>query len=142
MVNDTYGHLAGDKVLKTVAEICQKNLRSIDIIGRYGGEEFVIILPETPLKRPIDPDFETDQLNPLPAQIVAERLRKTFAQETLEINGNTIFITISLGIAELTNTDISIENVINHADLALLQAKNLGRNRVVFWNTEPEKHLE
>ena len=53
-VNDTFGHLAGDQVLQNVAQICRKNLRSIDIIGRYGGEEFVILLPETPLTRPVD----------------------------------------------------------------------------------------
>jgi len=135
-INDTFGHLFGDQVLKTVAEICRNNLRSIDIIGRYGGEEFVILLPETPLTRPAGNHIDTDQLNPLPAQIVAERLRKTFASEALDISGNTIKLTISLGVAEFATSDISIENVINHADQALLQAKNTGRNRVITWYSE------
>jgi diguanylate cyclase (GGDEF)-like protein len=135
-VNDTFGHLAGDQVLQNVAQICRENLRSIDIIGRYGGEEFVILLPETPLTRPVDKKIETKDLDPLPAQIVAERLRQTFAHEGLDISGNTIFLSISLGIAEFTNADISIENVINHADQALLRAKNTGRNRVIMWNAE------
>ncbi len=135
-VNDTFGHLAGDQVLQNVALICRENLRSIDIIGRYGGEEFVILLPETPLTRPADKKIETKDLDPLPAQIVAERLRQTFAHKGLEISGNTIILTISLGIAEFANADISIENVINHADQALLQAKNTGRNRVITWNDE------
>jgi len=135
-VNDTFGHLTGDQVLQTVAEICCSNLRAIDIIGRYGGEEFVILLPETPLLRPANNTLDTKDLDPLPAQIVAERLRHTFAQKALEINGNMIVITISLGIAEFSDADISIENVIDHADQALLQAKNMGRNRVITWYAE------
>jgi diguanylate cyclase (GGDEF)-like protein len=135
-INDTYGHLVGDQVLQAVAKICRSGLRSIDIIGRYGGEEFVILLPETPLTQPSNNMIETKDLDPLPAQIVAERLRGTFEQEALEINGNIIFIRISLGIAELSIADKSIENVIDHADQALLRAKSTGRNRVVNWYAE------
>jgi diguanylate cyclase (GGDEF)-like protein/PAS domain S-box-containing protein len=140
IVNDTFGHLTGDQVLQTVANLCKENLRSIDIMGRYGGEEFVILLPETPLSRPTDSFVDTDKLDPLPAQIVAERLRETFEREVLVINGNTILITISLGIAEYSIGDISIENVINHADQALLRAKQEGRNRVITWF--PEENFE
>jgi diguanylate cyclase (GGDEF)-like protein len=135
-INDTHGHLLGDQVLQTVATICVRNLRSIDIIGRYGGEEFVILLPETPLTRPANNTLDTNELKPLPAQVVAERLRKTFARQELELNGITINLTISLGIAELLNSDKSIENVIDHADRALLQAKKQGRNRVITWYAE------
>jgi diguanylate cyclase (GGDEF)-like protein len=135
-INDTYGHLIGDQVLQTIAFICRKNLRSIDLLGRYGGEEFVIMLPETPLTRPIGSDIATKNLTPLPAQIVAERLRKTVAQETLEIGEYSIKITISLGVAEYQLPDFSIETVIDHADQALLKAKSGGRNNVVIWDTE------
>jgi len=135
-INDTYGHLVGDQVLQTIAYICRKNLRSIDLIGRYGGEEFVIMLPETPLTRPEDSKIETKDLSPLPAQIVAERLRKTIAQEIYEIGEYSIKITISLGVAEYLSPDFSIETVIDHADQALLQAKNQGRNSVVTWDPE------
>jgi diguanylate cyclase (GGDEF)-like protein/PAS domain S-box-containing protein len=135
-INDTYGHLVGDQVLQTTAYICRKNLRTVDIMGRYGGEEFVIMLPETPLTRPPDQKIATRDLIPLPAQIVAERLRKTIAQESFEIGENSIKITISLGVAEFNTSDFSIENVIDHADQALLKAKNAGRNNVVIWNPE------
>ena len=135
-INDTHGHLVGDQVLQTVAKNCRNSLRSIDIIGRYGGEEFVILLPETPLIQPNDKNLATKDLDPLPAQIVAERLRSKFAQNALEVNGDLIFLTISLGIAEITNSDKTIESVIDHADQALLRAKNTGRNRVVTWYAE------
>ena len=135
-INDTFGHLVGDQVLQTMAFICQKNLRSIDIIGRYGGEEFIILLPETPLTRPSNSKIETNDLFPLPARIVAERLRKTIANEKFEIGEASFTISISLGIAELDPNDKDIETVIDHADQALLQAKKLGRNNVVTWESE------
>ena len=105
-------------------------------IGRFGGEEFVILLPETPLFRPINNTLKTKDLDPLPAQIVAERLRQTITQEALEINGYNILLTVSLGVAEYTISDQNIENVIDHADQALLQAKKQGRNRVIAGSTE------
>jgi diguanylate cyclase (GGDEF)-like protein len=94
------------------------------------------MLPETPLSRLANRDIATKDLYPLPAQIVAERLRQTIAEGTFEIGENSIKITISLGIAELEPSDFSIENVINHADQALLKAKNQGRNNVFIWDPE------
>jgi diguanylate cyclase (GGDEF)-like protein len=138
-INDTYGHLVGDQVLQTTAYICRKNLRTVDTMGRFGGEEFVIMLPETTLTRPPDKDIETEELSPLPAQIVAERLLQKVANETFEIGENSIKVTISLGVAEFKTSDFNIENVIDHADQALLQAKNQGRNKVVIWT--PEENL-
>jgi diguanylate cyclase (GGDEF)-like protein/PAS domain S-box-containing protein len=136
-VNDTYGHLAGDQVLQTTAYICRKNLRSIDIIGRYGGEEFVILLPETPLRAsPAAKGITPAQPESLPAEIVAERLRQKIEQTSFEIGENSILIRISLGVAEFADGVIHIENLIDLADRALLQAKSQGRNRVVSWNSE------
>jgi len=137
-VNDTFGHLAGDQVLQIAAFICRKNLRSIDFIGRFGGEEFIILLPETSLfgcEQSDDPDC----IETLPAKTVAERIRKTIAKQSFEIGQNSIKITVSLGVAERLPTDQSIENVIDYADQALLQAKNRGRNQIFVW--KPEENL-
>ncbi|RUM42165.1 MAG: GGDEF domain-containing protein [Desulfurobacterium sp.] len=110
-INDTYGHLFGDKVLKKVAETIRKTLRSSDIAIRYGGEEFLVILPHT--------DLES-------AKIVGERIRKTI--ERLDIDG--IKITISVGIADNTLSP-GLEDLIRKADQALYIAKRTGKNRVI-----------
>lgn len=110
-INDTYGHLFGDKVLKKVAETIRKTLRSSDIAIRYGGEEFLVILPHT--------DLES-------AKIVGERLRKTI--EKLDIDG--IKITISIGIAD-NSLSPRLEDLIRKADQALYIAKRTGKNRVI-----------
>ena len=138
-INDTYGHLIGDQVLQKVASICQENLRSADISGRFGGEEFVFLLPETPLKRPDDKTIDTSELDPLPAQSVAERLRQKVADTTIATEFGKLSITVSLGVAEYTAAISDIEKVIDLADRALLQAKSQGRNRVVIWN--PEEYI-
>jgi diguanylate cyclase (GGDEF)-like protein len=135
-INDTFGHLVGDQVLQTAAFICQKNLRSIDFIGRFGGEEFIILLPETALLDSPKNTQKTDSAETLPAQTVAERIRQTMEMQTFEIGENSIKITVSMGVAELKQADKSIDNVINYADQALLQAKNQGRNRISIWNPE------
>jgi len=135
-INDTYGHLIGDQVLQRVASICQENLRSADISGRYGGEEFVFLLPETPLKRPDDKTVDTSELDPLPAQSVAERLRQKVAETSITTEFGKLSVTVSLGVAEYSASITDIEKVIDLADRALLQAKSQGRNRVVIWNPE------
>ena len=135
-INDTYGHLVGDQVLQTAAYICRKNIRSIDFIGRYGGEEFVILLPDTPLVgHPKNEDGPNDK-GILPAERVAERIRQRIAEAVLEIGENSIAITVSLGVAEYNPISTSIENVIDYADRALLQAKSRGRNIVYIWKSE------
>ena len=118
-VNDTYGHAAGDAVLRNVASIIKSALRESDIPARYGGEEFAILLPYTHITE---------------AQIVGERLRKAVEEtlipiETEEINSKTIKVTISMGLAEFNTTE-SGEELFERADKALYEAKTSGRNRV------------
>ena len=120
-VNDTYGHAAGDLVLKTVSRIIKLQLRDYDIAGRYGGEEFAVLLPFTKLEE---------------AKMVAERLRKAVENKKIDISKiNTespqknISVTISLGVAEYNNGD-SEDTLLQNANKALYKAKESGRNRV------------
>ncbi len=124
-INDDHGHLVGDKVLRTVAKLCEKKLRESDIIGRYGGEEFLIMLPETPTCITGSEQTEHD------ATAVAERLRQIVASTPTQTARGEISITISLGVAELSEDMDKLETLIDRADQALYQAKKSGRNRVV-----------
>ncbi len=119
-VNDLHGHLIGDQVLQGVAAGCRKFLRAGDVLGRYGGEEFIILLPDTTL----------DQ-----AAQVAERLRRNLSVMTIENANEQISVTISLGIATLDGAkdDLGLDMLLSHADQALYTAKQSGRNRVVCW---------
>jgi len=111
-VNDNYGHVMGDLVLKKVALVLRNSIRKVDYIGRYGGEEFIIILPETSLQNAI---------------LLAERIKKMF--NALKIEGLEQPITLSFGIATLT-TGKDIDTLIKEADTALYEAKNSGRNQI------------
>jgi diguanylate cyclase (GGDEF)-like protein len=111
-VNDNYGHAMGDLVLKKVALLLRNSIRKVDYVGRYGGEEFIIILPETSLKN---------------AVLLAERIRKMF--NTLKIEGLEQQVTLSFGIATLTPGK-DMDTLINEADIALYEAKNSGRNQI------------
>jgi diguanylate cyclase (GGDEF)-like protein/PAS domain S-box-containing protein len=112
-VNDRYGHPAGDAVLRAVAEICKTSVRNCDVVGRYGGEEFILMLPET----------GTDG-----AVRVAERIRRTAAEmRTPEVDQST---TISAGIAALDAAIFDLSTLIAAADRALYRAKRSGRDRV------------
>ena len=122
-VNDTYGHAVGDLVLKTIAKVIRCQLREYDIAGRYGGEEFSILLPFTKINE---------------AQMVAERLRKTIEDKVIDISKinpdseiKTIKVTLSLGVYEMKENDNECDFLIK-ADKALYQAKNTGRNKVVI----------
>jgi diguanylate cyclase (GGDEF)-like protein/PAS domain S-box-containing protein len=128
-VNDIYGHIVGDQVLQNIAQVCKKELRDSDIIGRYGGEEFVILLPQTAA-------FTSKDANTPPALKVAERLRTAIENIHIPTEHGAIRTTISLGISELSDTCTDVEQIINCADQALLQAKNQGRNRVVIWGSK------
>lgn len=114
-VNDNFGHKAGDKVLKNVAEICTTAVRASDFMARYGGEEFVLILPETAL----------DQ-----ARVVAEKLREEIAGKGFYYKTTRVPITVSIGVAEFAPGETADE-VFQRADSALYAAKEGGRNRCV-----------
>ena len=115
-VNDNYGHLAGDAILKRLTEIAVSSLRGEDIFARYGGEEFAIVSRGTPLEG---------------ARVIAERLRSTVERTDFIYDGNHIPITISMGIATLPDVAAQTpEDLIKAADMALYDAKQAGRNRV------------
>jgi diguanylate cyclase (GGDEF)-like protein len=114
-INDTYGHQTGDMVLKRFCDICEKDLRGTDIFGRIGGEEFAIVLPDTPFSE---------------AQEVIERIRQHIEKTDVQIGkDSTLHFTASFGMTELTDgTDF--DGIFKHADQALYHAKESGRNRV------------
>jgi two-component system cell cycle response regulator len=116
-INDTYGHDAGDEVLREFATRVRKSIRGIDLACRYGGEEFVIVMPETDMGV---------------ATIVAERLRRRIASEPFSIahGSRSVEVTISIGLATL-DTDDNAGTILKRADQALYRAKRDGRNRVV-----------
>jgi diguanylate cyclase (GGDEF)-like protein/PAS domain S-box-containing protein len=115
-INDSYGHAGGDAVLQAFAHATQGNLRKIDLVGRLGGEEFAILLPETGLE---------------PALHFAERLRQHIETMTVESNGKQIQVTVSIGLTEMTPADTQTDATLARADAALYQAKTGGRNQVV-----------
>ncbi len=115
-INDNYGHDTGDMVLKSAASIVEELIREYDYAFRMGGDEFLLLLPETNEKQ---------------ASLLAERMRtKIENQKLVDKNNNKLFITASFGIAQYTQNDTSIETVTRRADEALYQAKKAGRNRV------------
>jgi diguanylate cyclase (GGDEF)-like protein/PAS domain S-box-containing protein len=119
-INDTYGHATGDIVLQTLSHILRETLRSVDIIGRWGGEEFVILLPETDAQE---------------AAEIAERLREAIDHaKVTPATGLPLHFTASIGIATLKEKDTNIDILLNYADEALYQAKNTGRNKVCIAN--------
>ncbi|OHE10979.1 MAG: hypothetical protein A2513_01425 [Sulfurimonas sp. RIFOXYD12_FULL_33_39] len=113
-VNDTYGHDIGDEVLIDIAKILKQNIRATDILGRWGGEEFLIILPQTDI---------------LETGLLAEKLRMAIENNTFDKIGKK---TCSFGVSEFKESDESSKNIVKRADNALYKAKDLGRNRVVI----------
>lgn len=120
-INDGYGHAAGDAVIQQVAKAVMKNLRETDVAGRYGGEEFAVLLMDT----------TADQ-----AQYFAERLRKTVENMAIEYNQQILRATISVGIAEFHPTMTEHRQWIEAADKALYTSKANGRNQVTTWLPE------
>jgi len=114
-VNDSFSHAVGDEVLIELANRCKAKLRKTDLIGRYGGEEFAVLLPDT--------DEES-------AIKVAERLRKTVEKKPVETDHGSIFITISLGVTTVDENAPELAILLDHADTAMYTAKQAGRNRV------------
>ena len=116
-VNDTHGHGVGDEVLVELGRRLSKGVRDIDFVSRYGGEEFVVVLP----------DASTEI-----GAMVAERLRRSIAEEPIEIScGLSLSLTISLGVATASSPMEEAESLIKRADAALYEAKNAGRDRVM-----------
>ena len=114
-VNDIYGHAVGDHMLQHISRLMRNDLRRVDSIGRIGGEEFSILMPDTDVQA---------------ATTFAERLRKKIEITPLLDGERSIPITISIGITQIHVEDSSAESVFERADVALYRAKNSGRNRV------------
>ena len=122
-VNDTYGHLVGDAVLRQVAARLRRHLRNYDGMGRYGGEEFLILIPD------FDAQVDPNRL---------ELLRRAVASESIEEGPVKLHVTCSFGVATLRGGEQAIaETLLAAADQALYQAKNAGRNRVVYTEVHP-----
>ncbi len=118
-VNDTFGHVVGDQVLQAVARVCLAELRVVDIVGRYGGEEIMLVLPETDNDRAFQ---------------VAEHLRHTLATTPVPTDRGEVYITVSLGGITFHGSEpFSLEYMIDQADQALYAAKHAGRNQVIIW---------
>lgn len=118
-INDSYGHLFGDRVLKGMVWRCRENIRQVDIFARYGGDEFVILLPETGLQR---------------SKQLAERLCNDFKNQPLKIDEHEISITLSMGVASMPgNDELALDTLLNRADEALYVAKGKGRNQISIW---------
>jgi diguanylate cyclase (GGDEF)-like protein len=116
-INDRFGHDAGDLVLKAIADDCSSMRRETDIVARLGGEEFVLLLPET---------------NEAAAEIVAERLREKIEDNSRVFAGDEMQISVSIGVAGATSGMSNFEAMLKHADEALYEAKRRGRNQVVI----------
>jgi diguanylate cyclase (GGDEF)-like protein len=124
-INDTFGHAMGDESLKmTVQAVCAK-LRSADLIGRYGGDEFVILLPQTSAQEALP---------------LAERIHASIAAMRLDTDRGVLTLSISIGIAQSIHEDSqtdSVQSLLHRADIALYAAKNAGKNCTMIFDTEP-----
>lgn len=114
-VNDTLGHVVGDEVLRGVAARCESVVRGIDVLGRFGGEEFAIVLPQTELEM---------------AVTIAERLREVVGREPIETSRGPIAVTVSCGVAQMKPGVLELKTLLDQADVAMYEAKRAGRNRV------------
>ncbi len=119
-INDTYGHAAGDVVLKTFATLLLESVRQTDLVCRYGGEEFAFVFPESTLEESL---------------VLAERFRQRFSEYDIRLpDGGVVRITLSIGLADASQR--SLEQALNDADEALYDAKHQGRNRVMVTSSE------
>jgi diguanylate cyclase (GGDEF)-like protein len=114
-INDNYGHLLGDQILQEFAKRCKNSVREMDLVGRYGGEELIILLPETDLTTALQ---------------VAERMCTSIAKAPMKVSGQEINVTVSIGVAAKNENSVDLETLIARADQAMYIAKHQGRNRV------------
>lgn len=124
LINDTCGHLVGDRVIKAVADAAAAQLRHCDCLGRLGGEEFAVVLPETELTA---------------ALAAAERLRETIAALQLSHGGQPLPVTVSIGVTVLEAAGEPLSSLLHRADTAMYRAKNAGRNRVEVGRGPPAR---
>lgn len=115
LVNDTHGHAAGDEVLKALVRISSDALRKSDILARFGGEEFVVLLPHADIKE---------------ASMLAERLRKAIENSEIKVEELTLHVTVSIGVSILAAHESDSTEMLARADQAMYNAKNSGRNKV------------
>lgn len=120
LINDNYGHLKGDEILRRLANIVLTAIRPEDYFARYGGDEFCVLLPSTNISE---------------AHTVANRLRETYASTTFIVSGKIIKSSISIGIVDSSQVGLEFKNLLSAADQALYQAKQSGRNKVVLHST-------
>jgi diguanylate cyclase (GGDEF)-like protein len=122
-VNDILGHTAGDNVLIWIAQTTSTHMRAVDVLARYGGDEFIVLLPQTNVQQALQ---------------IAERIRESAAAINLETEKGIFAITLSIGLAEAFSEtwDENIETVIQHADKALYMAKAKGRNCTVIYSSQ------
>ncbi|MGK0440333.1 MAG: diguanylate cyclase (GGDEF)-like protein [Pseudohongiellaceae bacterium] len=121
LVNDNYGHAIGDQVIKLLAEVLKSSTREDDLVGRYGGEEFCLVLP----------GMSAEMAMPM-----AERIRLKIKDSSLKQFKNGPLVTASLGVASMDDAPTNPEDLNNKADEALYVAKESGRNRVVRWKAK------
>jgi diguanylate cyclase (GGDEF)-like protein len=120
-VNDAHGHEAGNRLLKQLTRLVQAELRYTDVLARYGGDEFIVLLPETP---------------PAGALEVAGRIRDAIAGAPLDLDGKRVACTASIGVASFPADGSTMDAVVARADRAMYQAKQAGRNRVVPFHAD------
>jgi diguanylate cyclase (GGDEF)-like protein/PAS domain S-box-containing protein len=121
LVNDNYGHAKGDEVIKVLAEVLKVSTRQIDLVGRYGGEEFCLVLPGIPVEKAIT---------------TAERIRLKVEEVSVERFNGQPRVTASVGVASMSNNPLNPDDLTNKADEALYVAKESGRNQVVIWKKQ------
>jgi diguanylate cyclase (GGDEF)-like protein len=124
-INDSFGHATGDLVLKNAVELISISVRAEDIVGRIGGEEFVVLMPETSMNE---------------ALVVAERVCKHMRQSAMQHQGHSIKTTVSIGVAQLQKGQ-NLNHLLEHADRALYLAKSNGRNCVQQLHQKPEHDI-
>jgi diguanylate cyclase (GGDEF)-like protein len=118
-VNDSFGHIAGDAILRQVAGRLSKSMRPTDVLARYGGEEFIILLPRTAIRE---------------AEQIAQRIWQAVSEMPFSFENTLIRVTVSIGVAGLSKDIQDLDTITRCADEALYQAKQAGRNQCKTWN--------